>query len=571
MTPTDAPPRPWTLRREFARLLVLVGLLPALLFGGVLLASQYRQERDRLADRLAINSRLNAAAFEDFLDGQLAGVALLADRAGPRAADWPAELAALRDHYPALLTVLVTDAAGNRLHADPAARVLAGANASVADRDYFRIPRDTGQPYVSDAFLGRDLGHDPLVAVAAPLLRDGRFDGIVEGSIRVDTFAALRAGALRQRHYALLLVDRYGHTIYAAPDLGLRFLQPVPAALRAGTVPTADAGEGGMVRVADLLADGGDALVGRSRLRNGWTLLLVAPEAELWTPILKAGVLMLVLVLAVGLGMVGASWWQGRLLGRGLERLLQSLRGFALGGVLDLHRVQAMPEELQPLAGAIGDLSHRLNRTYDELNAALLRQSELSASLRTVVDAREREIAQRTEELRGAVAQLDRLSRTDALTGCLNYRGSDDALRRLWEATRAGRAALSVLALDIDRFKDYNDRYGHQRGDNALKRFAGAVRSALFSPDDVLARQGGEEFLVFLPRATLEQALQVGGRIVASVAAAGIPHADSPEGVLTVSVGVAAIQPGEDADALLRRADAALYRAKRNGRNRVSD
>ncbi|HZV22857.1 MAG TPA: GGDEF domain-containing protein, partial [Luteimonas sp.] len=196
----------------------------------------------------------------------------------------------------------------------------------------------------------------------------------------------------------------------------------------------------------------------------------------------------------------------------------------------------------------------------------------LRESLEHVVDAREREIAQRTQELRGAVAELDRLSRTDALTGCLNYRGFREVAMVLWQEARASGSPLAALALDIDYFKAYNDRYGHPRGDTALKRFAGAVRSALYHREDIVVRPGGEEFIVFLPDTTLEQALHVAERIVISVQHADIAHADSPVGVLTVSIGVACRleDDGQDPEVMLSRADAALYRAKNAGRNRVS-
>ena len=111
--------------------------------------------------------------------------------------------------------------------------------------------------------------------------------------------------------------------------------------------------------------------------------------------------------------------------------------------------------------------------------------------LKTVLEEREHEITERTASLRAVVSELDRLSRTDAMTGCLNYRGFTEAGERLWQEARASGAPLSVLALDIDHFKRYNDLYGHAEGDSALRRFAGAVRSALLHADDVLARPGG--------------------------------------------------------------------------------
>ena len=105
-----------------------------------------------------------------------------------------------------------------------------------------------------------------------------------------------------------------------------------------------------------------------------------------------------------------------------------------------------------------------------------------------------------------------------------------------------------------------------------MRRFAGAVSSALLHADDLLARPGGEEFIVFLPGSTQEQAMRVGQRVCERVRSADIVHAASSEGRMTVSIGVASVLPGDDdVEQMLRRADAALYRAKAAGRNRVSD
>ena len=568
-SPSAVPRASRTLRAEFTRVLLLAAILPALLFGGVLLWSQARLERVQLGERLAISARLTGAALDDITEAHMAGVSLLADRAAERSPDWPRALAQLQQRFPLFASVLLTDGDGNVVISVPAPPPQQPRN-FVGDREYFRSVRAGQEPHVSDAFRGRVLSSKPLVAVSAPVLDAGGFAGVVSASIRIEDLMGVRAQGLRRRGYEVLLADRGGHVVFASPGMAYRFLGPVAPAL--AQLPSVSTGfDKAVVERTGMLRNGDVAYVARNHLRNGWDLYLLAPRGQLLHWLEQRALLMVGLVVLLAAGVLAASWWQARLLSRGIARLLDTLSAFALGGALDLRRVQAMPQELQPLAGAIGDLSHRLNETYDELNVSLLRQSELSASLRSVVDAREREIAQRTGELRGAVAELDRLSRTDALTGCLNYRGFDETLQRLWADARAHGAPLSVLALDIDRFKAYNDRYGHQRGDNALKRFAGAVRSALFSPEDVLARQGGEEFLVFLPGTTLEQAVQVGERIVASVAAAGIPHADSPEGVLTVSAGAATVLPDSDAEDLLKRADAALYRAKRAGRNRVSD
>lgn len=157
----------------------------------------------------------------------------------------------------------------------------------------------------------------------------------------------------------------------------------------------------------------------------------------------------------------------------------------------------------------------------------------------------------------------------DPLTRLTNRRALKQTLvRELEHATRT-QTPCSVLVLDIDYFKAYNDRFGHLAGDGALQRvakiFAGALRAI-----DCAARFGGEEFVALLPGTDLPGALALGERIRLALREAAIPHPDGIGGVLTVSIGAATVEPGETDNALLARADRALYAAKTEGRNRVN-
>lgn len=160
--------------------------------------------------------------------------------------------------------------------------------------------------------------------------------------------------------------------------------------------------------------------------------------------------------------------------------------------------------------------------------------------------------------------ELARLARRDALTGLPNRRALEEELAR--EAARAARAGapLSAVALDVDRFKLVNDRHGHAAGDAVLQAIASRAAAALRG-GDVLARVGGEEFVALLPGADLARAVEVAERIRARIGAEPVGAA----GVVTVSLGCAALAPGEDGRSLLARADARLYEAKRAGRDRV--
>ena len=174
-------------------------------------------------------------------------------------------------------------------------------------------------------------------------------------------------------------------------------------------------------------------------------------------------------------------------------------------------------------------------------------------------------------ELKQNRDELVRLARLDGLTGLYNRRTFDDVLEREWRRLARTGEPLSVIMIDVDHFKTYNDSYGHGAGDACLQRVADAARSSLQRPADVLARYGGEEFVALLPETKLEGALAVADAIRTAVAALDIPHASSTTaGQVTLSLGTACTVPQPDGDAakLLAIADQQLYAAKAEGRNR---
>lgn len=165
---------------------------------------------------------------------------------------------------------------------------------------------------------------------------------------------------------------------------------------------------------------------------------------------------------------------------------------------------------------------------------------------------------------------LERLVMLDGLTGIANRRCFDEALHREGEHARRDAGDLSLLLIDVDHFKRYNDTWGHPAGDECLKRVAGILSSQLRAYD-LAARYGGEEFTVLLPRQTLGGATAVAERIRAAVERSDPADPAAPGGKATVSIGVATCAGSHwmPPDQLLARADAALYRAKQDGRNRV--
>jgi len=187
-----------------------------------------------------------------------------------------------------------------------------------------------------------------------------------------------------------------------------------------------------------------------------------------------------------------------------------------------------------------------------------------------LVQRQRTELAQANARLAAANSELERLSLVDGLTGVANRRRFDAALDAEWRRARRHGHALSLLLIDVDHFKAYNDEYGHLAGDDALRRLAATLAATLNRADDLLARYGGEEFAVLLPGSGPEDALRCAQYLHAAAARLAMPHRGSPGSYLSISIGGAtasATTPSEVA--LVANADTALYAAKNGGRDRI--
>jgi diguanylate cyclase (GGDEF)-like protein len=235
-------------------------------------------------------------------------------------------------------------------------------------------------------------------------------------------------------------------------------------------------------------------------------------------------------------------------------------------------------------------LNHYLTKPWEEERLRLvvenlLRQYRLARENRRLVDdlsaknrallemnrALEAKVTERTRALEAANERLARLAETDGLTGLHNHRSLQEHLQREIERSKRNRLPLSLLMIDVDHFKQYNDRHGHPAGDEILRQLA-RLMDADRRTNDLCARYGGEEFAMLLVDTEKHTALTVAERLRRRVADHDFPHAGTqPGGRLAISVGVAAYPAdATNAAALVEAADQALYQAKRLGRNRVA-
>lgn len=174
---------------------------------------------------------------------------------------------------------------------------------------------------------------------------------------------------------------------------------------------------------------------------------------------------------------------------------------------------------------------------------------------------------------RGSIAEhgLTIAAMTDSLTGLCNRRRFDEIYEMTWQAAQAANMPLAILMIDVDGFKAYNDHFGHQIGDEALVAIAHCIQQGTQRSGDIAARYGGEEFIVLLTDANAETAIEVGEKIRLLVQDQHVRQQSRPESIPTVSLGIASIvpRPGRQSKDLIGAADAALYEAKKNGRNRT--
>lgn len=234
-------------------------------------------------------------------------------------------------------------------------------------------------------------------------------------------------------------------------------------------------------------------------------------------------------------------------------------------GVRREHFEQAM-RAVSPGRGHNFQFSYELEDATHYFEASLteiLHRGQLAGFLLVAHDATDRKLLEET---------LRNLSYQDGLTGIANRRRFDEKLEQEWRRTAREHQPISLIMLDIDFFKNYNDIYGHPAGDECLKKIAHVLSETVARPGDIAARYGGEEFAAILPNTALLGAEKLAEQIRAHVEALELPHANSAVSPwVTVSVGLATRIPAnsEEHTVLLEGADRALYKAKQQGRNRV--
>ncbi len=240
--------------------------------------------------------------------------------------------------------------------------------------------------------------------------------------------------------------------------------------------------------------------------------------------------------------------------------------------------LEAQGESSHQHSNELGDLSSQLRKTAEEFPAVGTLLENVVAVTRQMHDENqqlESNLAASTNEittLRRNVESIQKEAMSDPLTGVSNRKSFDRAITGLIEVSKTQLEPLAMIMADVDHFKSFNDKWGHQTGDQVL-RLVAEVMKANIKGQDMLARYGGEEFSILLPGTTIENAHMLADRIRRAVESRRLKKRQSNEdlGVVTMSMGVAAFRPDDNDQSLIERADKSLYLAKERGRNCVID
>ncbi|MCX6130330.1 MAG: diguanylate cyclase, partial [Proteobacteria bacterium] len=269
----------------------------------------------------------------------------------------------------------------------------------------------------------------------------------------------------------------------------------------------------------------------------------------------------------------------------GLELILIDIsQGEDFAQLVDRIRSMLCYEDIPILAMAEGSRGEKMPLAFafgaTDFVSKPIEDYELRARVRSCLrlkheidrrKARERELIEATHQLSDLNQILTKMSLLDSLTTIPNRRCFDESLEQEWKRAFRNGGNIGLILCDIDFFKQFNDTYGHQRGDACLQRVAQHIKNSLKRPGDLVARYGGEEFAIILPHTTAQQAVNICNNIRASIRELGIDHAGSKVSpFVTISMGVASTEPSVSkmsVESLIAMADGALYQAKQQGRD----
>ena len=414
----------------------------------------------------------------------------------------------------------------------------------LSDRDYLKRARLARDLAYSD-FLHSKYDDEPIVLAAYPVSAVSPASNLViVAGVNLDWMSKIMNDLSGRRGILAILVDSTGTVLAAPADMsGMvgRALTGIPALAGAVTQAINSNQETGLFSFPS--SDGVKRTLSFSRIPGTASrLLLIVDEAKVSADInrdIRNAYLQLCLVCVFVL--LGALFAAEKIIIQPIHKLVAIARRFGDGDLSARAANSRLPAEFAPLARAF--------------------------------DAMASQLSERERELVASNDRLTVIASIDMLSGLANRRGFQSRLDFEWMKAQQNGGELSLLMIDVDHFKLFNDTYGHPEGDACLSRLGETLAGIAAATGGFAARYGGEEFSLLLPNTAICRALEIGETVRAAVQSLAIAHVTSSHLAITVSVGVAGVRPCEALDPgdLLEAADASLYVAKRQGRNAVAE
>jgi diguanylate cyclase (GGDEF)-like protein len=407
----------------------------------------------------------------------------------------------------------------------------------LAERRYFQTAIASMKLAVSDVIVSARLRKPVLLAALPKRQADGGAEFVVIASLNFASIESLAAELKERPGATALIVTEAGALVTRFPAIERptgEDIHDYPLVKQILSDQSASFNGIGL--------DGVRRIFGSVRLgdTNAYLAVGIDEEQVLKTVNRQMRLAYVAVVAALFIALVGAWFGGDYFIVRPLRKLVEMAARYGRGDYEATDSSSNVPPEFAPLERAL---------------------SRMAA-----------ELANRENDLRAKNQRLDHLAQVDSLTSLPNRRQFDARLEREWAASASSGEPLSLLMIDVDYFKRFNDCFGHIEGDACLKKVAACLARDALRPGDFIARYGGEEFAVVLPSENAESSLKIAERLREAVVELNIPNNQGGLGRVTISVGVASLSADADGDPrmLLEQADAALYTAKNRGRNTVS-
>jgi diguanylate cyclase (GGDEF)-like protein len=501
-------------------------------------------------DKLDISSQYAGRFIERYVDEHKKAIAQVAnDLSIIEPNNYDDALTKIHEIYPGFLTMLIANKDGSLATSSPRTLMegLPKSGFNVADRSYFSKAFYQQSLYVSSVFLGRSFGVDPIIAISAPIYANDNANknnkpvGIVQGSLDLNLFEQVNRNAANDRKMSLVLTDENNNIIYADANLALATLSKFKFTLDQANAKyqllTIDNDNANKQRYLHL----------QSVLNNGWKMFFLIEHRQILALVEQQYLTIFISLFVVFILVIALANQFAHTLSRPLAFALKELaHGDVKKGYKDIPYDDA-PSEFLTLYNELQQSKERLLKQHFILE----------------------EKVEQTKELNKALKEL---AIKDSLTGLYNRRYLENKFSVLQSILSRNNAAMVVAMLDLDHFKKLNDEHGHLIGDNCLKFIGEAMQRKFDRRSDIVARFGGDEFIVVAQHDEQNGMLKKLEELREEIAQHCLPYDAQHFVGVTISIGAVTANAkfDEDIDDWIRLADEQLYEAKSNGGNQLS-